>query len=70
MEEELSLSNARCQTQGGGTILLQLLEFKTHLLETFEELHIRRVRKHFVTFAVSVQPFKLIQHRQSNASLE
>nr|XP_040019708.1 uncharacterized protein LOC120809742 isoform X2 [Gasterosteus aculeatus aculeatus] len=42
MEEELSLSNARCQTQGGGTILLQLLEFKTHLLETFEELHIRR----------------------------
>ncbi|XP_037307291.2 uncharacterized protein LOC119196028 [Pungitius pungitius] len=42
MEEELSLSNARCQTQGGGTILLQLLEFKSHLLETFEELHIRR----------------------------
>ncbi|KAM8892715.1 coiled-coil domain-containing protein 73 isoform 3-T4 [Spinachia spinachia] len=42
MEEELSLSNARCQTQGGGTILLHLLQFKTLLLETFEELHIRR----------------------------
>ncbi|XP_031731534.1 coiled-coil domain-containing protein 73 isoform X2 [Anarrhichthys ocellatus] len=42
MEQELSLSNARCQTESGGTILLQLLEFKTHLLEAVEELHIRR----------------------------
>ncbi|XP_029289988.1 coiled-coil domain-containing protein 73 isoform X2 [Cottoperca gobio] len=39
---ELSLSNARCQTESGGTILLQLLEFKTHLLDAVEELHIRR----------------------------
>ncbi|XP_068459731.1 coiled-coil domain-containing protein 73 isoform X2 [Clinocottus analis] len=42
MEQELSLSNTRCQTESGGTILLQLLEFKTHLLEAVEELHIRR----------------------------
>ncbi|XP_054475549.1 restin homolog isoform X2 [Anoplopoma fimbria] len=42
MEQELSLSNARCQTESGGPILLQLLEFKTHLLEAVEELHIRR----------------------------
>ncbi|XP_074488261.1 coiled-coil domain-containing protein 73 isoform X2 [Sebastes fasciatus] len=40
--QELCLSNARCQTESGGTILLKLLEFKTHLLETVEELHIRR----------------------------
>lgn len=43
LEPELSLSRARCQTESEGTILLQLLEFKTHLLETVEELHIRRV---------------------------
>ncbi|XP_051238892.1 coiled-coil domain-containing protein 73-like [Dicentrarchus labrax] len=42
MEQELSLSSTRCQTESGGTILLQLLEFKTHLLEAVEELHIRR----------------------------
>ncbi|XP_034390563.1 uncharacterized protein LOC117732061 [Cyclopterus lumpus] len=42
MEQELSLSNTCCQTESGGTILLQLLEFKTHLLEAVEELHIRR----------------------------
>ncbi|XP_068567702.1 coiled-coil domain-containing protein 73 isoform X2 [Cebidichthys violaceus] len=42
MEQELSLSDARCQAESGGTILLQLLEFKTHLLEAVEELHIRR----------------------------
>ncbi|XP_027128138.1 coiled-coil domain-containing protein 73 isoform X2 [Larimichthys crocea] len=35
-------SSARCQTESGGTILLQLLEFKTRLLEVVEELHIRR----------------------------
>ncbi|XP_033997486.1 coiled-coil domain-containing protein 73-like [Trematomus bernacchii] len=40
--QELSLSNARCQTESGGTISLHLLEFKTHLLEAVEELHIRR----------------------------
>lgn len=40
---ELSMSSARCQTESGGNILLQLLEFKTHLLEAVEELHIRRV---------------------------
>ncbi|XP_070828070.1 coiled-coil domain-containing protein 73 [Chaetodon trifascialis] len=39
LEQELS----RCRTESGGTILLQLLEFKTHLLEAVEELHIRRV---------------------------
>ncbi|XP_038562126.1 uncharacterized protein LOC119893839 isoform X2 [Micropterus salmoides] len=39
---ELSMSSARCQTESGGNILLQLLEFKTHLLEAVEELHIRR----------------------------
>ncbi|XP_033491903.1 coiled-coil domain-containing protein 73 [Epinephelus lanceolatus] len=42
LEQELSLSGALCQTESGGTILLQLLEFKTHLLEAVEELHIRR----------------------------
>ncbi|XP_063732783.1 coiled-coil domain-containing protein 73-like isoform X2 [Eleginops maclovinus] len=42
LEQELSLSNARCQTESGGTISLHLLEFKTHLLEAVEELHIRR----------------------------
>lgn len=41
--QELSLSSAPCQTESEGTILLQLLEFKTHLLEAVEELHIRRV---------------------------
>ncbi|XP_033940203.1 coiled-coil domain-containing protein 73 isoform X2 [Pseudochaenichthys georgianus] len=40
--QELSLSNARCQTESGGTISLHLLGFKTHLLEAVEELHIRR----------------------------
>lgn len=44
MEQEPSLSNTRCLTESGGTILLQLLEFKTHLLEAVEELHIRRVQ--------------------------
>lgn len=39
----LSLSKGRCQTDSEGTILLQLLEFKTHLLDAVEELHIRRV---------------------------
>ncbi|XP_032380510.1 coiled-coil domain-containing protein 73 isoform X3 [Etheostoma spectabile] len=42
LEQELSLPNAQCQAESGGTILLQLLEFKTHLLEAVEELHIRR----------------------------
>ncbi|CAB1455242.1 unnamed protein product [Pleuronectes platessa] len=41
-EESLSLSSASCQRESGGTILLQLLEFKTHLLEAVEELHIRK----------------------------
>nr|XP_010770817.1 PREDICTED: coiled-coil domain-containing protein 73 [Notothenia coriiceps] len=40
--QELSLSNSRCQTETGSTISLHLLEFKTHLLEAVEELHIRR----------------------------
>lgn len=40
--QELSLPNDHCQTKSGGNILLQLLEFKTHLLEVVEELHIRR----------------------------
>ncbi|TKS72993.1 Coiled-coil domain-containing protein 73 [Collichthys lucidus] len=34
--------SALCQTESGGTVLLQLLEFKTSLLEVVEELHIRR----------------------------
>ncbi|XP_073327458.1 coiled-coil domain-containing protein 73 isoform X2 [Pagrus major] len=38
LEQELSC----CQTEGRGTILMQLLEFKMHLLEVVEELHIRR----------------------------
>ncbi|XP_026167350.1 coiled-coil domain-containing protein 73 isoform X2 [Mastacembelus armatus] len=42
LEQEQSLSGAHCQTESGGTILLQLLEFKKHLLEAVEELHIRR----------------------------
>ncbi|XP_075327318.1 coiled-coil domain-containing protein 73 [Odontesthes bonariensis] len=36
------LSSSPCQTESGQTVLLQLLEFKTHLLEVVEELHIRR----------------------------
>ncbi|KAG7214873.1 hypothetical protein INR49_005142, partial [Caranx melampygus] len=42
LEQELPLSNAGCQTESGGPLLLQLLEFKTHLFEAVEELHIRR----------------------------
>lgn len=42
-EQELSLSSIHCETESEGTILLQLLEFKTHLFEAVEELHIRRV---------------------------
>ncbi|XP_026221123.1 myosin-1 [Anabas testudineus] len=41
-QQELSLSSIHCETESGGTFLLQLLEFKTHLLEAVEELHIRR----------------------------
>ncbi len=44
LERELSLSGACCETESGGTILLQLFEFKSHLLECVEELHIRRVK--------------------------
>ncbi|XP_061825269.2 coiled-coil domain-containing protein 73 [Nerophis lumbriciformis] len=40
--QERSPLNNPCQVESGGTILLQLLEFKTHLLEAVEELHIRR----------------------------
>lgn len=43
LEQELPLSSAGCQTESGGPLLLQLLEFKTHLFEAVEELHIRRV---------------------------
>ncbi|XP_071362220.1 coiled-coil domain-containing protein 73 isoform X2 [Trachinotus anak] len=42
LEQELSLSSAGCQTESGGPLLLQLLEFKTHLFEAVEELHIRK----------------------------
>nr|XP_019960903.1 PREDICTED: uncharacterized protein LOC109641042 [Paralichthys olivaceus]XP_019960904.1 PREDICTED: uncharacterized protein LOC109641042 [Paralichthys olivaceus] len=42
LEQSLSLSSASCQRESGGPILLQLLEFKTHLLEAVEELHIRK----------------------------
>ncbi|XP_034031436.1 myosin-9-like [Thalassophryne amazonica] len=41
-EQSLSLTGAPCPTESRGTISLQLLEFKTHLLEVVEELHIRR----------------------------
>lgn len=44
LEPEVSLSGAFCQTEREGTILLQLFEFKTQLLEAVEELHIRRVQ--------------------------
>ncbi|XP_054632824.1 uncharacterized protein LOC129181530 isoform X2 [Dunckerocampus dactyliophorus] len=40
--EGQSLLNTPCQLESGGTILLQLLEFKIDLLEAVEELHIRR----------------------------
>ncbi|XP_061774068.1 coiled-coil domain-containing protein 73-like [Nerophis ophidion] len=40
--QERSPLNNPCQVESGGTVLLQLLEFKTHLLEAVEELHIRR----------------------------
>ncbi|XP_018559579.1 coiled-coil domain-containing protein 73 [Lates calcarifer] len=42
LEQELSLPSAHCQTESGCTLLLQLLEFKTHLVEAVEELHIRK----------------------------
>ncbi|XP_030587620.1 coiled-coil domain-containing protein 73 isoform X3 [Archocentrus centrarchus] len=42
LEQELSLSCAHSQTESGGNVSLRLLEFKTHLLEAVEELHIRR----------------------------
>ncbi|XP_013767861.1 coiled-coil domain-containing protein 73 isoform X2 [Pundamilia nyererei] len=42
LEHELNLSSSHCQTESGGNILLQLLEFKTNLLEAVQELHIRR----------------------------
>ncbi|XP_060892975.1 uncharacterized protein LOC132973503 [Labrus mixtus] len=45
LEEELSFSSNRSQTGSGNTILLQLLEFKTHLLEIVEELQIQRDAK-------------------------
>uniref|UniRef100_A0A3B3C0J1 Coiled-coil domain containing 73 n=1 Tax=Oryzias melastigma TaxID=30732 RepID=A0A3B3C0J1_ORYME len=41
-EQMLFSSSSHSQTESEGTILLQLLEFKTHLLEVVEELHIRR----------------------------
>ncbi|XP_054589371.2 coiled-coil domain-containing protein 73 isoform X2 [Nothobranchius furzeri] len=41
-EQETSLSGSQRETEAGGNILLQLLEFKTHLHEAVEELHIRR----------------------------
>ncbi|XP_028305758.1 coiled-coil domain-containing protein 73 [Gouania willdenowi] len=40
--QELRSLSADCQTERGETILLQLLKFKTHLLDVVEELHIRR----------------------------
>ncbi|XP_061630395.1 coiled-coil domain-containing protein 73-like isoform X2 [Phyllopteryx taeniolatus] len=40
--QERPLLNTPCQSESGGTILLQLLEFKTHLLEAVVELHIQR----------------------------
>lgn len=43
LEQGLFLSSPQSQTEGGAPILLQLLEFKTHLQEVVEELHIRRV---------------------------
>ncbi|KAF3689188.1 hypothetical protein EXN66_Car004860 [Channa argus] len=46
LEEGLSLPNTHCKTQSEGTILLHLLECKTHLLEVVEELHIRRLLKY------------------------
>ncbi|MEQ2290544.1 hypothetical protein AMECASPLE_004245 [Ameca splendens] len=42
MEQELFPPSSHSQTEGGAPILLQLLEFKTHLQEIVEELHIRR----------------------------
>ncbi|CAI5668003.1 unnamed protein product [Oreochromis niloticus] len=41
-EHDLNPSSSHCQTESGGNILLQLLEFKTNLLEAVQELHIRR----------------------------
>ncbi|XP_059190787.1 FK506-binding protein 5-like [Centropristis striata] len=40
MEQEVS--SASCPAESGGTVFLQLLEFKAHLLEAVEELHIHR----------------------------
>lgn len=45
LEAALPLSGDGCATSlTEGTVLLQLVEFKAHLVEVVEELHIRRVR--------------------------
>ncbi|XP_059916194.1 uncharacterized protein LOC132464045 isoform X2 [Gadus macrocephalus] len=42
LEQELSVSYVPCQVESGGAFSLQVLEFKTCLLEAVEELQIRR----------------------------
>ncbi|CAL8358502.1 unnamed protein product [Lota lota] len=42
LEQELSVSYVPCQVESGGAFSLQVLEFKTCLLDAVEELQIRR----------------------------
>ncbi|XP_049579731.1 coiled-coil domain-containing protein 73 isoform X2 [Syngnathus scovelli] len=52
--------NTPCQSERGGTMLLQLLEFKTHLLEAVQELHIRRE----ATARFEIQISKVVLEKQ------
>lgn len=53
-------------SEGGDTVLLLLLEFKTHLLEALEELYIRRVQwkiSHLTfTFMLAIYSLKTEHH--------
>lgn len=44
LDPDLSRPRDRGQSNRSSTILLQLLDFKTHLQEAVEELHTRRVQ--------------------------
>ncbi|KAM9816296.1 coiled-coil domain-containing protein 73 isoform 2-T2 [Syngnathus typhle] len=52
--------NTPCQSESGGTMLLQLLGFKTHLLEAVQELHIRRE----ATARLEIQISKVVLEKQ------
>lgn len=60
LEQELNLCCAHAQTESGGNISLQLLAFRTQLLEAVEELHIRRVKLCYSSVALQFIHFILI----------